>query len=381
MLVPEEYRCCICLSAPEQALLTGCPHHICTSCAAAGNLRSCPVCNAVFPADQQLDEAFASVVAGAVLSCECGASVSVLEADAHDCENLRKRRKPEDLALQFGRRKGPPAVPNRSTFKCPLCDERNLTQQDLLKHCENIHAKKARGPTPAVCPICASLPWGDPEYPSRDFLSHIQLRHGFDYAVVTDFEADEEDMMERALRDSMASAGDLIAEEERILAEVLQMSAREAGEPDPAGHSIRGTDSPDGNGGSGSDSGSPPAPGRHSARATESSEGSGGSGSVHSGRTLPAGFALQCPGRRRESPSSTSGRSPKSRGRREVASSSSSVGGSSAGGGGGSPNSRGECATASSSSHGCMPQGSAVHPSELTSPKKEGRRSRGSRRK
>ncbi|CAE7448245.1 RNF114 [Symbiodinium sp. CCMP2456] len=36
------------------------------------------------------------------------------------------------------------------------------------------------------------MPWGDPNYVSRNFISHLELRHRCDYAVLTDFDVDEE---------------------------------------------------------------------------------------------------------------------------------------------------------------------------------------------
>lgn len=237
MQVPEEFRCCVCLSAPERALFTGCPHRVCVQCAESGNLRACPVCRAELPADRPIDEAFAGRIAQAVIKCECGADVPVREAEGHTCEQTKKRKRPEaPVVAESGRR--PPAAPNRSTFACPLCEERNLTSQGLMEHCERVHVGSGRGPIPAVCPICLAMPWGDPSYVSRDFLSHLRLRHRCDYTVLTDFEADEEAMLRRAMRDSLRSAGleQELEEEERILAQVLQQSAQEASATASAGN-------------------------------------------------------------------------------------------------------------------------------------------------
>lgn len=228
MQIPEEFRCCICLSTPEQSLLTQCPHRVCATCADSGGLTACPVCRAELPADRPLDEAFARHVAESVIRCDCGVEVPVLEAEAHSCESTRKRKRPSVVPPSATRR--PPVTPNRSTFACPLCDERNLTSQGLMEHCERVHMSGGRGgPVSATCPICLAMPWGDPTYVSRDFISHLRLRHRCDYTVLTDFEADEEAMLRRALRDSMCSAGyeQELEEEERILAEVLEQSAQE----------------------------------------------------------------------------------------------------------------------------------------------------------
>lgn len=230
MQVPEEFRCCICLSAPDRALQTSCPHLVCVGCTESGGLTACPVCRADFPEEREEDTAFAERLACATVTCECGATVPVTEVEAHSCETTRKRKRP-DLTPPLTRRPPPTAV-NRSTFACPFCDERNLTTQGLLEHCEREHPP-GRGPSAAVCPICAAMPWGDPHHVTRDFLSHLRLRHRCDYSVLTDFDLDEDATVQQALNDSLRSAGYAaeLEEDERILQEILRQSALEAGVP------------------------------------------------------------------------------------------------------------------------------------------------------
>ncbi|EOB02223.1 E3 ubiquitin-protein ligase RNF138, partial [Anas platyrhynchos] len=64
------------------------------------------------------------------------------------------------------------------TFKCPLCQEANFTRQRLLDHCNNRHLYQI---VPVICPICVSLPWADSNQVTRNLVSHLNLRHQFDY--------------------------------------------------------------------------------------------------------------------------------------------------------------------------------------------------------
>uniref|UniRef100_A0ACB8F7Q5 Uncharacterized protein n=1 Tax=Sphaerodactylus townsendi TaxID=933632 RepID=A0ACB8F7Q5_9SAUR len=87
------------------------------------------------------------------------------------------------------------SVPNSFTFPCPYCNERNLDQEGLVEHCQKYHSMDTKR---VVCPICASMPWGDPSYRSASIsMEHVQRRHRFPYDAFVEDDADEEDMIAR----------------------------------------------------------------------------------------------------------------------------------------------------------------------------------------
>ncbi|XP_015503438.1 E3 ubiquitin-protein ligase RNF114 [Parus major] len=92
------------------------------------------------------------------------------------------------------------SFPNRFTFPCPYCSEKNFDQEGLVEHCKALHSMDAKQ---VVCPICASMPWGDPNYRSANFMEHLQRRHRFSYDTFVDYDADEDDMMAQVLMRSL----------------------------------------------------------------------------------------------------------------------------------------------------------------------------------
>ena len=108
---------------------------------------------------------------------------------------------------------------NRETFACPLCVAAGGAETDdhpgchldpiaLLRHLETYdHGGDGAASFAAVCPVCVSMPWGDPSFVCRDVRAHIRLRHRFDVARFADVEADEEEALRLAMRRSAAEAG------------------------------------------------------------------------------------------------------------------------------------------------------------------------------
>lgn len=85
------------------------------------------------------------------------------------------------------------------TFKCPLCQEANFTRQRLLDHCNNRHLYQI---VPVICPICVSLPWADTNQVTRNLVSHLNLRHQFDYGEFVNLQLDEEAQYQNAVQES-----------------------------------------------------------------------------------------------------------------------------------------------------------------------------------
>uniref|UniRef100_A0A8C9G1A9 E3 ubiquitin-protein ligase RNF138 n=1 Tax=Pavo cristatus TaxID=9049 RepID=A0A8C9G1A9_PAVCR len=85
------------------------------------------------------------------------------------------------------------------TFKCPLCQEANFTRQRLLDHCNNRHLYQI---VPVICPICVSLPWADSSQVTRNLVSHLNLRHQFDYGEFVNYQLDEEAQYRNAVQES-----------------------------------------------------------------------------------------------------------------------------------------------------------------------------------
>ncbi|EAX01283.1 ring finger protein 138, isoform CRA_d, partial [Homo sapiens] len=64
------------------------------------------------------------------------------------------------------------------------------------------NARADHGLSARTCPICVSLPWGDPSQITRNFVSHLNQRHQFDYGEFVNLQLDEETQYQTAVEES-----------------------------------------------------------------------------------------------------------------------------------------------------------------------------------
>ncbi|XP_064639896.1 E3 ubiquitin-protein ligase RNF166-like [Lineus longissimus] len=203
----EGVTCSICLEIYHNPVLISCGHIFCSSCLDPYSHLAepqCPLCRLVFDPKKQ---AKASDVEKRISShktvckqCKTKVTVSKLRSHLPTCSAVTGNRpEPFQPASPTGQPL-PVDVPNRSTFQCPYCGVANLTSNDLLTHCNELHKDSH---AKVVCPICSSMPWGIQDMKSSNFISHLNLRHKFEYDTYVDFDKDDDAMLQAALKASM----------------------------------------------------------------------------------------------------------------------------------------------------------------------------------
>lgn len=84
------------------------------------------------------------------------------------------------------------------TYNCPYCQEGGLDDLDLRDHCNDNHLNDQRQ---VVCPVCVSLPHGNPTYSSRNFIGHLNLRHSYYIDDISNiYQTDDANLQDAILR-------------------------------------------------------------------------------------------------------------------------------------------------------------------------------------
>ncbi|KAM9063945.1 E3 ubiquitin-protein ligase RNF114-like isoform 1-T1 [Sarcophilus harrisii] len=202
----SRFTCPVCLEVYEKPERAPCGHVFCAVC-----LQQClkpkkPVCgvcrSALSLGTKAVDlEKQIEATEATCSGCKKKLALSKMRNHVASCSKYQSylmegvKATTKDMTYQPSRN-----IPNRFTFPCPYCPEKNFDQEGLAEHCKMYHSTDTKS---VVCPICASMPWGDPNYRSANFMDHIQRRHQFSYDTFVDYDVDEDDMMNQALLRSL----------------------------------------------------------------------------------------------------------------------------------------------------------------------------------
>lgn len=191
----------------------------------------CPVCREKFSAlsrkfkvDEQCEEKLCAFI---VKSCPCKTSFKLSEHREHvaKCEAHKEFRDAAAKAVEEAKRreeerKMSAAVAaatstqnstNRGgsgtnvSYACPLCEDGfRHTFTSVEGFTRHVITEHGTSRSSAVCPICAAMPWGRPDYVCQNIVAHVSLRHRFAYEDFTANVEEEERDFQHALDMSAA---------------------------------------------------------------------------------------------------------------------------------------------------------------------------------
>lgn len=192
--VNERYECPVCLEYLHKPVKTQtCQHIFCRSCfqQAIHARKTCPVCREIMDGKWERARDIEAQMKVVFDACkECNEKVSLFRLRRH-LEMHKEPLLPELPGHDF---LPEPGVPPRYT--CPYCQQTGLMNNELRNHCNSLHREEQRR---VVCPICASMPWGNGNYQSRNFIRHLNIRHTFSVDDYVDSQVDESVHLQRAI--------------------------------------------------------------------------------------------------------------------------------------------------------------------------------------
>lgn len=202
--IVDDFKCKICFQVLSDPVIHNpCRQVFCAECLntllCQCSNSPCPNCRqAIYPEDLFLSESLESSIKSTTITCKCLQLIPCSSANLHfdSCPELKKSHQIKTL-------KPNQKIVNRWTFACPACEIKNLDRAGLVSHFSSSH-KNFRG----VCPICASMPWGDASFISSNLAGHLKTRHKMDYDTLTvsfkqDFTLDDDEILRKVLEDSM----------------------------------------------------------------------------------------------------------------------------------------------------------------------------------
>lgn len=176
----SDHLCSICLQFMiNKVILVSCNHSFCQKCIdkitnfSKENIYHCPTCRTEFDPlnDIKLDDEYSKFVEESIFSCKyCKISGPSTFFTDHLCkisEEIETKNK-----FKVNKTK---VVKNTVTFICPYCKMKNFDRESLVNHVSDLHSQDGK----AVCPICVSHSYGDPNYETY-LATHLKRRHAFD---------------------------------------------------------------------------------------------------------------------------------------------------------------------------------------------------------
>lgn len=202
--------CPICLEIYRDPVTICCGHVFCKDCISSlvvmqESVSTCPLCRQTFDLSKIVKavdvQKNISSHNGSCPGCQKIMYLSRLRNHINTCKEINPPSTTSTL-LENVSAQSSSNIPNRKTFTCPYCEMKNLDMHSLRDHCNRYHETDTKS---VVCPICASMPWGNPDQRSIHFISHLNYRHKFEYDTFTDFEIDDETALRLALEESQQS--------------------------------------------------------------------------------------------------------------------------------------------------------------------------------
>ncbi|KAM9296204.1 E3 ubiquitin-protein ligase RNF114 [Gastrophryne carolinensis] len=197
----DRFVCPICLELFQEPVRVTCGHIFCGRCLEPCMMQkspTCAVCRSALTYDRRAAELEKQMQETQTMCKGCHTKMALSKMRVHSggCSKYQSYVMEGVKAVTREQSSNTKDVPNRFTFICPYCQQQNLDQEGLVDHCRKLHFSD---PASVVCPICASMPWGDPGYRSTNFMEHINRRHRFSYDTYVDYSVDEDAMMQEAL--------------------------------------------------------------------------------------------------------------------------------------------------------------------------------------
>ncbi|XP_025076157.1 RING finger protein 166-like [Pomacea canaliculata] len=200
----NKYMCAICMELFCRPVRISCgnDHTYCQDCLKSLQSHQCPQCRKPFHPNQTVPaNEIEIIMRSSFAKCSvCGSQMPMSSLRKHMETCGQTLATPKFRPIKETSQPVPLDVPNRSTFKCPYCEQANLDCKDLVKHCNNVHRHER---IHVVCPICASMPWGNPSQFSSNFIQHLNARHTFEYDTYVDYGQDDDEMLMAAIQASL----------------------------------------------------------------------------------------------------------------------------------------------------------------------------------